>query len=207
MQSLYNVFAILCKEKETTTFASLLMLLSLVSFENLEPIFDWVDRINNIKFVNFVHMPYILENLWCKWDHLEINIYRLKLISAVLKLCFNNRVCMLNACCLIPFRISNERVNVWTSVILDQFRDKPILVALLYFPLVVCRVLEFFNVTNRSFAENFTTEQLKSCQLYLLCFLKVLNLEDFFSSPFQVCFDHTFLYGVFNALQDGCHEL
>jgi hypothetical protein len=65
---------ILGEEKETTTLASSLVLLTLVGFENLEPVALGIQRLVDVDFVNIVDVPDELEHLWSVRNKLDVDV-------------------------------------------------------------------------------------------------------------------------------------
>jgi hypothetical protein len=59
-----NVLHILREEEETSTLATCLMLLTLVRFENLILVVDWVKRLFNVCVLNSVGLSDVMEHLW-----------------------------------------------------------------------------------------------------------------------------------------------
>ena len=75
-----NEAAILCKEKEATTFATIVMLLTPVCFENLVTISAGFKRIDEALFVDAIFKSQVFEDVWRINDNFDCQVDNLSFL-------------------------------------------------------------------------------------------------------------------------------
>ena len=78
LESLDYKLLILREEKETSALATVVVFLTLVSFEYLKAVVAGVERPADFPFINAIHISYVFEYLWVVRVDLNVDFSRLE---------------------------------------------------------------------------------------------------------------------------------